>query len=203
MLKESCKSSEQNSQKVALELQELKKKLRDQRKATERAESDAKRYYDALSGCKSYLHSALDAARVVTDRSSSSSSSRDDRSRDERSRDNKSRDEKSREERQREERARDVEEVKEEPKKEETKKEEVKKEAVVKSTPESTTATGGTGDAKKEPDAAPKKEAENSSAAVGCTVGVTAKKEEAGAVVKSENEIKKEVNGESEQTVNV
>ena len=43
MLKDSCKSSEQNSQKVALELQELKKKLRDQRKVTERAEADAKK----------------------------------------------------------------------------------------------------------------------------------------------------------------
>ena len=125
MLKESCKSSEQNSQKVALELQELKKKLRDQRKATERAESDAKRYYDGLSACKSYLHSALDAARVVTDRSSSSSSSRDDRSRDDRSRDTKSRDEKSRDDRQREERSREVEESKEEVKKEDAKKEAV------------------------------------------------------------------------------
>ena len=74
MLKDSCKSSEQNSQKVALELQELKKKLRDQRKATERSESDAKRYYESLSSVKSHLVNALDSVRTVTERSTTSSS---------------------------------------------------------------------------------------------------------------------------------
>ena len=49
MLKDSCKSSEQNSRQVALELQELKKKLRDQRKVTERAEADAKKEVYSLN----------------------------------------------------------------------------------------------------------------------------------------------------------
>ena len=48
MLKASFSSSEQNSQKVALELQELKKKLRDQRKATEVSEANAKKYHEML-----------------------------------------------------------------------------------------------------------------------------------------------------------
>ena len=43
-LRTSFSSSEQNSQKVALELQDLKKKLRDQKKQTDTAESAAKRY---------------------------------------------------------------------------------------------------------------------------------------------------------------
>jgi hypothetical protein len=59
MLKSSFNSSEQNSQKVALELQELKKKLRDQRKATERAEHDLKKYYDVLSKARTPLSSLL------------------------------------------------------------------------------------------------------------------------------------------------
>ena len=59
MLKSSFNSSEQNSQKVALELQELKKKLRDQRKATERAEHDLKKYYEVLSKARTPLSSLL------------------------------------------------------------------------------------------------------------------------------------------------
>lgn len=59
MLKSSFNSSEQNSQKVALELQELKKKLRDQRKATDRAESDAKKYYEVLNRSKGPLGQLL------------------------------------------------------------------------------------------------------------------------------------------------
>ena len=59
MLKSSFNSSEQNSQKVALELQELKKKLRDQRKATDRAEGDAKKYYDVLNRSKGPLSALL------------------------------------------------------------------------------------------------------------------------------------------------
>ena len=78
MLKDSCKSSEQNSQKVALELQELKKKLRDQRKATERSESDAKKYYESLTVVRSHLHSALDNVRVVTEKTSSTKSDHTD-----------------------------------------------------------------------------------------------------------------------------
>ena len=66
MLKDSCKSSEQTSQKVALELQELKKRLRDQRKATERSESDAKKYYDVLSAAKSSLSYTLSSIQDVT-----------------------------------------------------------------------------------------------------------------------------------------
>ncbi|ELU05545.1 hypothetical protein CAPTEDRAFT_214786 [Capitella teleta] len=49
MLKASFSSSEQNSQKVGLELQDLKKKLRDQRKATDGAESSAKKFHDLLA----------------------------------------------------------------------------------------------------------------------------------------------------------
>lgn len=73
-LKESCESSEQTSQKVALELQELKRKLRDQRKATERAEADNRKYHESLTFVKSHLHLALDNARAVTEKPSSSSS---------------------------------------------------------------------------------------------------------------------------------
>ena len=79
MLKSSFNSSEQNSQKVALELQELKKKLRDQRKATERAEHDAKKYYEVLAKAKPALNSVLqeikDSMGKPTSSSSSSSSS--------------------------------------------------------------------------------------------------------------------------------
>ena len=71
MLKDSCKSSEQNSRQVALELQELKKKLRDQRKATDRAESDSKKYYESLLSIKTHLNSAMDTVRVVTTEKSS------------------------------------------------------------------------------------------------------------------------------------
>ena len=66
MLKDSCKSSEQTSQKVALELQELKKKLRDQRKATERSETDAKKYLEVLTAAKATLAGTLNTIEDVT-----------------------------------------------------------------------------------------------------------------------------------------
>ena len=75
MLKSSFNSSEQNSQKVALELQELKKKLRDQRKATERAEHDSKKYYEALARAKGPLSSLLQDLKDTIGGSHSSSSS--------------------------------------------------------------------------------------------------------------------------------
>ena len=75
MLKSSFTSSEQNSQKVALELQDLKKKLRDQRKATERAEHDAKKYYEVLNKSQKPLSSVLSEIKDTLGLSSKSSSS--------------------------------------------------------------------------------------------------------------------------------
>ncbi len=60
MLKSSFSSSEQNSQKVALELQELKKKLRDQKRATDIAEANARRCQQVLGRSKLALSGVLE-----------------------------------------------------------------------------------------------------------------------------------------------
>ena len=64
-LKSSFTSSEQNSQKVALELQDLKKRLREQKKLTELAEKDSNKYMETL------LKSQDALSLVLTDMSSS------------------------------------------------------------------------------------------------------------------------------------
>lgn len=75
MLKDSYSSSEKNSQKVAQELQELKKRLRDQRKATDQAETFVKKYSDILSRSKSVLGGLLTDVKEVLDTTKESSSS--------------------------------------------------------------------------------------------------------------------------------
>lgn len=74
MLKSSFTSSEQNSQKVAMELQELKKKLRDQRKATDRHEQESKRYHDTLLRAKAPISQLLQDIKDVIAADNSSSS---------------------------------------------------------------------------------------------------------------------------------
>lgn len=55
-MKSSFNSSEQNSQKVASELQDLKTKLREQRKLSESAVSSNKKFFDVMSKSKDVLH---------------------------------------------------------------------------------------------------------------------------------------------------
>ena len=67
-LRTSFSSSEQNGQKVATELQELKKKLRDQRRVTDSAEKDCRRMTDMLSRSRSTLSNLMsDMAKVLGD----------------------------------------------------------------------------------------------------------------------------------------
>lgn len=58
-LRTSFSSSEQNSQKVALELQEIKKKLRDQRRTTDNMEKDNRKLTDLLRKSCSSLSSVV------------------------------------------------------------------------------------------------------------------------------------------------
>merc|ERR1712150_269030 len=64
-VKSSFTSSEQNAQKVSSEPQESKKKLRDQRKLTDTAESSAKKYLDVLQKSQNSLTSLLGNVRDV------------------------------------------------------------------------------------------------------------------------------------------
>ena len=65
MLKTSFSSSEQNSQKVGLELQDLKKKLRDQRKATDMAEASSKKFHDLLARSQHTLQNLVHDYKVA------------------------------------------------------------------------------------------------------------------------------------------
>ena len=67
VLKESFNNSERNSQKVATELQELKKRLREQRKATEQAEGILRRHSDVLGRSKNILSSLLGDVKDALD----------------------------------------------------------------------------------------------------------------------------------------
>jgi predicted transcriptional regulator len=71
-MKSSFNSSEQNSQKVASELQDLKTKLREQRKLSESATSSNKKFVDVMSRSKDILHKIVgeveDALNTAVDK---------------------------------------------------------------------------------------------------------------------------------------
>ena len=67
MLKASFSLSEQNSQKMTAEIQELKKKLREQKQQTETAESMARKMADVVSRSKGALASVLSDLRSVNE----------------------------------------------------------------------------------------------------------------------------------------
>ena len=64
-LRTDFESSQQTAQKAASELTETKKRLREQRRATDRAENDGQSFKEALDAIKTHLVVALDTARDV------------------------------------------------------------------------------------------------------------------------------------------